>query len=250
MLPQSNAGTGTRSEKAALGRADRLARSVAAEILAGNLPVGTQLAAEAEFARENRVTIATARAALRRLESLGLTAQGAEGVHVAAGEVRAIYQTTIEAAGGTYVGETSLAIDRRRTVRADGEIAVLLGVPERSEWVHLTGLRFAADPTFGALSWVDAWLGNVGAAVPDSVVFTSGALERLLGVEIAEVHEELSVAPLTPAQARYLRARGGDGSLHVMRRYLDTNGSLAAALLDVHPAGRISVVLRSRRRAR
>jgi len=85
--------------------------------------------------------------------------------------------------------------------------------------------------------------------VPDGPVLTADALETLLGTEIVEVHEEVSAAPLTSLQARLLRARGGEGSLHVMRRYRRADGTLAAAVRDVHPAGRISVMLRSRRNA-
>jgi len=43
--------------------------------------------------------------------------------------VRAIYQFAAETAvGGSYLCETSVVVDRRRTVMADAELAVLLDV--------------------------------------------------------------------------------------------------------------------------
>lgn len=235
------------------GRTDQLARTLATEILSGTHPVGSMLPAEANLAETHATTAAAARSALRRLESLGLVARGRGGVaQVVSGEVRATYQvatTDPRGSGGAYVGETSVCVDRRRRVTADAELAVILAIREGTEWLHLTGLRTPIDASFGPISWVDAWLGGSAEAVPDVFDINAQTLEGLFGTEIAEVQEELSAAPLTPAQARLLRARGGDGSLHVMRRYLRANGTLVAAVRDVHPAGRITVHLRTRRQA-
>lgn len=233
------------------GRGNQLAHHLATQILAGAHPVGSELPDEADLAETHATSAAMARSALRRLEALGLVARGRGGIaRVVSGEVRATYQlATTEPGGngGTYVGETFVQVDRRRRVAADAELAVTLAVREATEWLHLTGLRLPGDARFGAISWVDAWLGGGIEAVPDRFEITAQTLESLLRTEIAEVHEDLSAAPLTPVQARLLRARGGDASLHVMRRYLRGNGTLAAAVRDVHPAGRISVQLRTRR---
>jgi GntR family transcriptional regulator len=232
------------------GRADVLARSLAAPILAGSNPVGSRLPAEAELAAANGLGVATVRAALHRLEGLGLIARGRDNsTLVTSGEVRALYRIAADAAGGGYVAETVVVMERRRVVRADAELAVFLDGREGAEWLHLTGLRRPADPSFGPLSWVDAWLGNVAAEVPDTLALTVESLEALLGSAIAEVHEDISAAPLTPAQARQLRARGGDGSLQVSRHYFAVDGALLAAVRDVHPSGRVSVIVHARRSA-
>jgi DNA-binding GntR family transcriptional regulator len=227
------------------GRADLFARALAAEILEGRHPVGSRLPGERDLAEPGGVGVQTVRAALRRLEALGLVARGeGGGAVVISAEVRALYQVEA-AAGGAYLGDTSVEVERFRPVRADAELAVLLDAGEASEWLHVTGLRVPADPAFGPLSWVDAWLAGV-AEVPDSLVLTVEALQARLGTAIAEAREDVSAAPLTSAQARRLRARGGDSSLHIMRRYLRADGVLVAAVRDVHPAGRVSVAIRSR----
>ncbi len=236
------------ADHAPTGRADLLARSLGTAILAGSNPVGTRLPTDADLAAANGLGVATVRAALHRLELLGLIARSrGDGALVTSGEVRALYRITAEASGGGYVAETAVVVDRRRVVRSDAELAVFLDGREGAEWLHLTGLRRPADPSFGPLSWTDAWLGNVAAVVPDTFAMTVDTLEAVLGSTVAEVHEDISAAPLTPAQARQLRARGGEGSLQIARHYFAADGTLVAAVRDVHPSGRVSVIVHARR---
>jgi DNA-binding GntR family transcriptional regulator len=232
-------------------RADLLAHTLATEIVSGNHAVGAWLPDEAALGDTHGATTATVRAALRRLEALGLIVRGSGGrAQVTSAEVRAIYEVGApDGGGGRYVGETSVLVERRRRLASNAEIAGLLNVREGSQWLHLTGLRLAGDADLGALSWVDAWLGGSIEAAAECLDLSPDALEGLLGTAIVDVHEEVSAAPLTPAQARRLRARSGDGALHIMRRYRRSGGGLVAAVLDVHPAGRVSVVLRAKRPA-
>jgi GntR family transcriptional regulator len=235
--------------RAAAERApDALARSVAADILGGSHPVGSLLPDDAALAAGLGAGVAATRAALRQLETLGLVVRGRGGaVQVVSGEVRALYEMQAGASGSVYLGETQVIVERRRRVAADAELAVLLGVREGSEWLCLSGVRVPADASFGALSCVDAWLGGNAEVVPGIKDFSPDRLEALLGTAIAEVQEEVFAAPLTPAQARLLRTRGGSGALHIARRYLGRGGTLLAAVRDVHPSGRVTVTLRSRR---
>jgi GntR family transcriptional regulator len=235
-------------------RAEALTRALAGEILEGNRPVGTLLPAEAEIAAQHAASAATVRAALRRLEALGLIARSrGSNARVISGEVRANYQIAATPAarngdaaelGGRYAGETRVAVERRRHVQADAELAMLLGVREGSDWLHLTGVRLADDASFGPLSWVDIWIDAPSEAVNGETEFGPAGIAALTGAAVADVVEEFSAASLTPAQARHLRARGGTASLHVMRRHLRGNGALLAAVRDVHPAERVSVAVR------
>ena len=231
------------------GRADLLARALAAEIVSGDHLVGAWLPAEPDLGETHGATLATVRAAMRRLESLGLIVHGSAGrAQVTSAEVRAIYRIGDAAGtGGRYAAETTVLIERQRRLASNAEIAGLLQVREGSQWLHLTGLRLAGDTDLGPLSWVDAWLGTGGAAANSYRDLSPEALESALDTLIVDVHEEVSAAPLTPAQARRLRARSGDGALLIMRRYRRAGGALVAAVLDVHPAGRISVVLTGKR---
>jgi GntR family transcriptional regulator len=231
-------------------RTDLLARTLAAEILAGRHPVGALLPSESELVGDHGASLATVRGALRVLGTLGLTQRGRGGIaQVVSGEVRAIYEIANgdAAEGGAYLAPTRIDVERSRRVTADAELAVMLDARENSEWLHVTGLRLPVDPSFGPLSWFDAWIGGAAKATPEGFDFTADTLEELCGAQIVDVREDLSAAPLTPAQARRLHARGGGFALHIMRRFLRGNGSLVAAVLDVHPASRIVVHARSRR---
>jgi GntR family transcriptional regulator len=231
-------------------RTDLLARALAGEILAGRHPVGAMLPSESELVDDHGASLATVRGALRVLGTLGLTQRARGGIaQVVSAEVRAIYEiaTGDGTEGGGYLAPTRVGLDRQRRAVADAELAVLLDARENSDWLHVTGLRLPVDPSFGPLAWFDAWLGGGVKQVPAGFDFSPEALEELCGTQVADVREELSAAPLTPAQARRLHARGGGFALQIMRRYLRGNGSLVAAVLDVHPASRVVVHARTRR---
>ena len=235
------------SEEPVASRAELLVRAIAGAILGGGRPVGSLLPAEAELAASLGAGLAATRGALRQLETLGLVVRGRGGVQVVSGEVRALYQMRAGTPGSFYLGDTRVVVERRRRVPTDAELAVLLGVREGSEWLCLSGLRLPADASFGPLSCVDAWLGATAEAALAGGDIPLDRLEAVLGAGVAEVHEELFAAPLTPGQARQLHARGGSGALQIMRRYLRGSGALLAAVRDVHPASRVTVTLRGRR---
>lgn len=231
-------------------RVDAVARAITVRVLDGDPPVGSLLPTDAELAATHAVPLATARAALKRLEQLGLITRTRSGpARVVSGEVRALYGFTAsydgtDAAAGQYAAETTLQVERRRRVSADAELAMLLGVPEGSAWLSLSGPRLVDDGALGPLAWVDVWLDREADTDIESSPLTPSAIAALTGAPVAEIVEEFSAHPLTPAQARLLRARAGAAALHALRRYLRANGTLLAAVRDVHPAERASVTVR------
>lgn len=237
----------SRTRAATPKAAEHLARALAAEILGGGRPVGAVLPSEADLAARQGIPLAAARRAMRLLEAMGLAARSRGGpARVISGEIRATYVVTDDASD--YAGPTTVALDRQRTVIADAELAVLLGVNEGTRWLQLTGLRQPMDPEFGPLSWVDVWLAGDNVVVPEDASFDLAGIEALSRGSIAGIQEDVSAGLLTPAQARLLRARGGTAALHLLRRFLRTGGTVVAAVRDVHPAERITVSLRGRRR--
>jgi len=231
-------------------RADQVARALAADILEGRRAVGSDLPAEPELAAAQGSSLAAVRAALRDLEGLGLVVRSrGEAPRIVASEIRANYAVTAQTDGdaGDYLARTRLVIDRQRQQIADAELAMLLGTPEGASWLRLTGLRFAADAAFGPLSCVDVWLATRAEQVGLPEEATASVLEQLLGVAIVEVEEEVMAGALTPAQARYLRARGGAPCLSLLRRYRKRGGAVVAAMRDIHPADRVGVLIRLRR---
>ena len=231
-------------------RADLVARALAADILDGRRAVGSELPAEAELAAAQGSSLAAVRSALRDLEGLGLIARTrGEAARVIASDVRAGYAVAgrVEKDTGDYTARTRLLIERQRVVTGDLDLAMLLGTPEGATWLRLSGLRYAADAVFGPLSCVDVWLATRAESLDLPEEVSPAVLEDLLGVGIVEVEEEVMAGALTPAQARYLRARGGAPCLSLLRRYRKRGGTVIAAMRDVHPADRVGVVIRLRR---
>lgn len=231
-------------------RADQLVRALAADILDGRRPVGSDLPPETAIAATQNTSTAAVRTALRHLETLGLIARSRGGAaRIIAGDIRASYAVAarIDGTAGDYLARTRLLIERQRRITGDLEVASLLGTPEDATWLRLSGLRFTTDATFGPLSCVEAWLATRATTLDPPDEITPAALEALLGVTIVEVEEEIGAGTLTPAQARQLRARGGGASLSVLRRYRKRGGVLVAAVRDIHPADRAGVLVRLRR---
>jgi DNA-binding GntR family transcriptional regulator len=230
-------------------RVAALARELATDILDGKRPVGATLPTDAELAAQHGLPLAAARGAVRQLEILGLIARSrGNAARVVSSEVRASYVVLRDGEddGNGYAGETRLAIDRQRQVTADAELAVLLGVNEGTQWLHLTGLRQPFDPGYGPLSWTDIWLATDAIAVPGDLGFGRVDIEALTRGSVATVQEDVSAGLLTPAQARMLRARGGTAALYLLRRYLRSGGAVVGAVRDVHPADRITLSVRGR----
>lgn len=254
-VSRRSAATGRKAETAspresALTRADQVARALALEIVEGQRAVGSELPADADLAASFGCSTAVLRAALRDLEGLGLIVRSrGEAARVIASDIRANYAISAqtEADTGDYAARTRLVFDRQRPIIGDLELAMLLGAPEGTPWLRLSGLRLAADAALGPLACVEVWLATRQEAVEPPEEVTASVLEDLLGVSIVEVEEEIVAGSLTPAQARYLRARGGAPCLSLLRRYRRRGGTVVAAMRDVHPADRVGVVMRLRR---
>jgi DNA-binding GntR family transcriptional regulator len=232
-------------------RIEALTRTLTADILDGRRPVGSALPTEASLAGELGVGVAAARSAVRQLETLGLVARSRGGaVRIVSGEIRATYAITsagLSVESG-YSGATQVVMERQRHVTADTELAMMLGVGEGTQWLHLTGLRTPYDASLGPLSWIDVWLGGDTPGVPHDIGYAVADIAALTGGSVGAVHEDISAGLLTPAQARQLRARSGTAGLHVLRRFCRPTGSVVAAVRDVHPADRITVSIRAPRR--
>lgn len=235
---------------AASTRAERVARMLAAEILQGRRPVGSDLPGVAEIAAAQQCGTAAVQVALRNLVDLGLiTRSRGGGARVIAADIRANYAVSarIDGSAGAYLARTRLVIERQRQVKGDSELALLLGTTEGGSWLRVSGLRLAADAALGPLSCFDFWLATRAATLDPPEEITPAMLEALLGVSIVEVEEEVAAGVLSPAQARHLRARGGAACLILLRRFRRGGGGVVAALRDIHPADRAGVLMRLRR---
>jgi GntR family transcriptional regulator len=241
-----------------------LARDLAEEIARGRHPVGSRLPSEVELSAERGVSRATVRAALQRLEELGLISRRRRsGTHVTAARARQEAGGYAQSLSGLddllqYAVETERRVLRVSAVVADDVLAARLGVRPGSRWKRVSSLRvpLAASPSL-PLCWTDTYA-DAAAAPPDLArrLRGDGAYRGLIasllaecsGRPIAEVVQEIEAAGVPNGSvAQTLDAEPGGPALEITRRYLDPAGVPLAVTVSLHPAGRFSYVTRLRR---
>ncbi|MCI0755350.1 GntR family transcriptional regulator [Teichococcus vastitatis] len=240
-----------------------LAREIAQEIAGGRHPIGSQMPPETELAAERGVSRATMRAALDRLELLGLISRRRRaGTRVAALQPtnRSAYSQSLAGIGDLlqYAAETRREITGFEDVVADEALDRTLGLRAGRHWLRITFLRIpaAGGP---ALCWTEVH-GDAEAAPPgleaslrgpDAGELVATVLANWAGRPIAEVVQEISAAGI-PANgvAEALGVQAGDHALRITRRYLDPTGAPLAVSVSLHPADRFTYVTRLRRSVR
>lgn len=237
-----------------------LAREIANEIAGGHHPLGSQLPPEVEMAAARGVSRATMRAALDRLQELGLVSRRRRaGTRVLALRPtgRGTYLQSLAGIGDLlqYAAETRREVLAAEPVVADDALAANLGTRPGGRWLRITSLRVPA--TGGpALCWTETHADAAAAPPglearlrgPDAAELVATLLAAWSGRPIAEVVQEIGAAgiPAGPVAAALDVAPGGH-ALRIARRYLDPAGAPLAVSDSLHPADRFSYVIRLRR---
>ena len=237
-----------------------LAREIAMEIAGGHHPLGSQMPPEVAMAAARRVSRATMRAALDRLEALGLISRRRRaGTRVAALRPtnRGTYLQSLAGIGDLlqYAAETRREIIGFEAVAADGAMERDLGLRTGGRWLRITTLRI---PAAGGppLCWTEIHA-DADAAPPDlegrlrgtdAAELTATVLAAWSGRPITEVVQQIGASgiPAGPV-ATALEAAAGGHALEITRRYLDPAGMPLAVSVSLHPAGRFSYVSHLRR---
>ena len=233
-------------------RYQRLAEDLMARLRAGEFPVGSMLPTEIALASAYGVSRHTVRAALDRLESLGLVRRlqgsgtsvaGIEPADRFAQEVSALDQLL------QYPENTRLFPLRAARVTADDSLAARLRLPA-GDWVRIDGVRrvkITAPPISLATIYLRAAyadiLDDVGAG--SEPVYAQVAAKHAL--RISEVAVEVSATSVDVATAQVLDVEAGTPGLLVERRYLDQYGRVFEVSSSLHPAERFRYAMLWRR---
>lgn len=238
-----------------------LAREIAEEIARGLHPAGARLPTEIELSAERGVSRATVRAALLRLEELGLVSRRRRsGTHVTGGAPRRPGAYAQSLAGIDDLLQYAVATERRilgvAPVVTDDSLAARLAVRPGSRWLHVSSLRVPPGGDGLPLCWTDSYA-DAEAAPPDLEQRLRGGTYRGLiasllaegsGRPIEEVTQEIRAAGIPEgAVADALRAAPGAHALEITRRYLDPRGAPLAVTVSLHPAERFTYAARLRR---
>lgn len=231
----------------------QLAETLAGDIAAARYPVGALLPTEHQLCEQHGVSRATVREALRRLSELGLIArEHGVGTRVLALDAHTNYVLSARSAEEVmgYAVETRLVVKHRRTVKANAALAQRLGCQAGSRWAHLSGLRMTVGAGALPLSCIDLYVAAEYADITESPHIERTPIYRLIeqerGVAVAEIRQDVRAGLLTTSEARALKAPAGSAALHVMRRFLDSEGSPLEVTRNIHPADRFTFSLRLR----
>jgi GntR family transcriptional regulator len=237
-----------------------LAREIAMEIAGGRHPLGSQMPPEVEMAAGRGVSRATMRAALDRLETLGLVSRRRRaGTRIVALQPvgRGAYVQSLAGIADLlqYAAVTRREIIGCEAIVADETLERTLGLRAGRHWLRVTSLRVPADGG-PALCWtqihadLEAAPPDIEARLrgPDSGELVASVLATWSGRPITEVVQEMGASgiPAGPV-AEALEAAAGGHALEITRRYLDPAGAPLAVSVSLHPAGRFSYVSRLRR---
>lgn len=238
-----------------------LARELADEIARGVLPSGSRLPTEVELSAERGVSRATVRAALLRLEELGLVSRRRRsGTHVTDRAPRRIgtYAQSLDGIDDLlqYAAETQRRILRVRPVVADDALATRLSVRPGSRWLQVSSLRVASAGDELPLCWTDSYADAEAAPRNLERRLRDGSYRGLIATLVAqasgrpidEVTQEIRASGIPEGEvAQALQADSGGHALQIIRRYIDPAGSPLAVTVSLHPAERFSYSTRLRR---
>jgi GntR family transcriptional regulator len=222
-------------------------------IIAGEYQLDSLVPTEAELCDEFGVSRYTVREALRRLTELGFVArkQGS-GTLVISSDPGPVFTHSMRSLTELfqYALDTYLEINAIAPTRISAADAALLGVPEGSEWLRLTGVRHTHRGgqiichTTVFIHMRFAWLRDEMPACRGPIY---ALIERRAQEPIAEAIQTTNAVPMPEHVCKALNEPPGSFALRMMRRYLDRNGEIMVASMNHHPSDRFTYTMRIKR---
>ncbi len=223
------------------------------EILSGVYPVGSRLPTEDGLCERFAVSRYTVREALRLLRDDGLVASRKRAgttvipPRVTGTDIQQVMSINDLLAFGT---ETRIEIDAINTVTVDDALGARTGLEPGEQCLQVHGFRYAEDdPT--PLCQTEYYINRAYAAVGRLLQRHKGPIfpliEDLFGVNIVQVHQQISAITLPPALAGTLQVGEGSSALEIRRTYTTTDGTSAQITINTHPACRFQHSMTMRR---
>jgi DNA-binding GntR family transcriptional regulator len=233
-----------------MARYKDLRATLAAEIAAGQPPIGARFPTDLELCERFGVSRHTVREALRDLQTQGLLVrQPGSGTVVAAGTARPIYSQTLQTLGelDAYAARARFEKMSEAVVGLRPSLAELLGCAVGSKWLRIVGVRRLVG-SVEPLGWTEIYIAEPYIAARRR--FTVGPepyyeqVRREFGLVVREVEQRLSAVAIPAESAALLDAQAGDPAVLVRRRYFALGDSPFEVSLSIHPADRYAYTAR------
>ncbi|MFN9773251.1 MAG: GntR family transcriptional regulator [Burkholderiales bacterium] len=225
-----------------------LEKSLADAIRTGRHPEGSMLPTEAELSRTWSVSRQTVREALRRLDEQGLIVRRrGVGTRVArdGGGRRFVLGVGTMTDIAEYADRVRLKVESMASVKANAELATVLGCRAGSLWIEVRGWRYpvgeSGTPVAVTRMWIRADYPGLERRLRD---IGGTAVHRLLedefGEHIGEIEQEITAIAIQPDDARRLGVDPGSPGLRMRRRFHGRGGRVVLAGYAVYPGDRFS----------
>lgn len=238
----TNVGAGIRKP-----RYQELADDLRASILRGDYPDPSQFPTESVLCARYGVSRFTVREALRALQSEGLI-QRRRGsgtiVQPASARGGALHQPLSNVGEILqYARDTRYLFTVRNIAPLPRKLAAHVGVAPAGRWYHFRGLRTRegeAEPIALTDAYVHPDLETAAREIRpnESTIFRQ--LERLAGVKIANVTQDIQAVPASGPIAAELGIRRRSPCLRILRSYLDAQGRVLEISVSHHPGDRFA----------
>lgn len=228
-------------------RYQELAEDLRAGILRGDFPDPAQFPTESVLCARYGVSRFTVREALRSLQSEGLI-QRKRGsgtvIQPASARGGALHQPLSNVGEILqYARDTQYLFTVKGVVSLPRKLAAHIGVSSTGRWYHFQGLRTRQGQT-EPLALTDTYIHpDLEAAAREirpneSTIFRQ--LERLAGVKIANVTQDIQAVPASGPIALELGIPRRSPCLRILRCYLDAQGRVLEVSSSHHPGNRFA----------
>jgi GntR family transcriptional regulator len=230
-------------------RYQELAQSLRLDIQKGVFDVSA-FPTEAELCKRFNVSRFTVREALRALQADGLIARkrgSGTMIQPAAARGGALHQPLSNVGEILqYARDTKALFTRSGEVPLPKAIAEQLGLVAGGRWTHFTGTRRSSDssePIAVTDAYVHESLADAAQRVSphDDTIFKQ--LEKLAGVRIDSVTQDIQAVPASAEVARRLGIPKRSPCLLILRCYRDADGRVLEISANHHPGGRFAYAM-------
>lgn len=220
-----------------------LAAMLVRDIEEGRYPPESTLPSEKEIGERYGVSRHTVRQALREVRDRGLiSSQPGIGTTVR----RAARGSMFRAVNSVesllqFVETTEMHALSRREIAVDDALAQQLGLAKGLLLSEAAFVRRTHGDTL-PMSYLLIYVPPRYAAAQDTPAISSSPIykniERLFGVRVHEIQQDITATSLSVELAEILQAPPGTAALEIRRFYYDNNEALLQATVSYYPAGR------------
>lgn len=228
------------------------------DIGSGKLPVGATLPGELELAAMHGVSRATVRAALQKVQALGLISRRKRaGIRVEAARPARTYAPSLSNIDDLmqFAADTERRVVSVRELSCDASLAARLECEPGRRWLRVEMLRVDPRRADTPICWTEVYLDALlGAGLRRELRRHTGLIcemiEQKYGRAVAELRQTIRAIGIAPHLANALAAEPNGHALEIVRHYVDRDGVVFEATISTLPAERFAYSLRLQREQR